>query len=138
MESILTEFGFQTSGRDNLVDITEKIQEKIKESKVSEGVCLVFNPHTSAGTAIARGNEPDVSLDIISLLDRQIPWDGGYHHHEGNCACHVKTTIMGTSRMIVIRDGEPLLGKNQRVFFCDFNGPRPRKVLLKIMGSTTG
>lgn len=135
MLSILTEFGFQTSGRDNLVDVTDKIQDKIRESQVSDGICLVFNPHTSAGTTIAQGVDPDVSTDIISLLDKRIPWEGGYHHHEGNCACHVKTTIMGTSRMIIIQNGEMLIEKNQRVFFCDFNGPRPRKILLKIMGN---
>ncbi|MCD4782683.1 MAG: secondary thiamine-phosphate synthase enzyme YjbQ [Candidatus Eremiobacteraeota bacterium] len=129
-----SEFRLQTSRRSEFVDITSKVREKISESGVSQGLCLVYSPHTSSGMTINQGVEPDVTPEIVEQLNKCFPWEDQYHHHEGNCACHVKTTIIGTSEKVIIKDGKILLGDCERIFFSEFNGPRPRVVFLEIIG----
>lgn len=127
------EFSVKTSGRNDFVNITEKIQEKVTESGMKDGICTVYVPHTTAAVTINEGADPDVLKDIIMELDRRIPWNDGYNHLEGNSAAHIKTSLIGPSETLIIENGRIKLGTWQKVFFCEFDGPRSRKVWLKII-----
>lgn len=121
--------------RTEFIDITEKIQEALKESGVSSGICMIFVPHTTAGVTVNEGVDPTVQRDIQAFLNRMVPFDGDYHHREGNSAAHIKTTLTGVSQSVLIDEGRLVLGTWQSVFFCEFDGPRHRRVALKIIAS---
>ncbi len=117
------------------IDITNEVRKVIKDIGVREGICTIFVPHTTAGITINEGADPDVMRDFIDKLDELIPLEGGYLHAEGNSAAHIKTSIVGSSVHIMVDKGEPVLGTWQSVFFCEFDGPRERKVQVKVMES---
>lgn len=118
--------------RTEFIDITERIQEVIKEEGVKEGICYIYVPHTTAGITINEGADPSVQRDIVSALNRLIPFEGDYHHREGNADAHIKSTIVGVSQYIMIEQGKLSLGTWQAIYFCEFDGPRHRRVHLKI------
>lgn len=115
------------------VDITELISRKIQESGVRSGLCVVYVPHTTAGITINEGADPAVVDDIIQTLDSLVPWRGKYKHTEGNSAAHIKAVLVGGSVQIIIDSGRLLLGTWEHVFLCEFDGPRTRKIRLKIV-----
>lgn len=124
---------FCTSRRTHLLDITALVNRAVADSCVFEGVCHMFVPHTTAGIAINESADPDVALDIESTLERLVPHEANYKHAEGNSDSHVKSALVGVSLSVPIEDGVLALGRWQGIFFCEFDGPRPRKVRLRIV-----
>ena len=125
-------FNIRTDSRTEMVDITSSVQKEIEKSGISEGVCTVYIPHTTAGVTINEGADPSVCTDIISKLNEMIPADAGYLHIEGNSDSHIKASLMGNSASVIVEKGHLVLGTWQKIFFCEFDGPRSRKVLVKI------
>ena len=117
------------------IDITPEVRRVINDFGVREGICTIFVPHTTAGITINEGADPDVMRDFIDKLDELIPLESGYLQAEGNSAAHIKTSIVGSSVHIMVDKGEPVLGTWQSVFFCEFDGPRERKVQVKVVES---
>ncbi len=128
----LHRFDVSTGSASELVDITAEVQKAVTDSGVSEGVCLVFVPHTTAAVTINEGADPAVRRDIVTELDKVIPLDDGYTHAEGNSAAHIKTALVGSSETILIEGGRLVLGTWQSVYFCEFDGPRRRKVFVRV------
>ncbi len=124
----------RTSQRSEFVDITARIEKVVKESRVSEGVCYVFTPHTTAGLTINENADPSVKKDIINILNILVPKKGNYHHSEGNSDAHVKSSIMGGEKTVFIENSRLRLGTWQGIFLCEFDGPRKREVWVKIQG----
>jgi secondary thiamine-phosphate synthase enzyme len=119
--------------RVEFIDITEKIQEIIKEEGVKEGICYIYVPHTTAGITINEGADPSVQRDIIATLSKLVPFEGDYAHREGNSDAHIKSTIVGVSQVVFIESGRLSLGTWQALYFCEFDGPRHRRVQVKIV-----
>lgn len=130
---MITELEIKTRARSEMFDITSEIRKIAKDSGIKEGICYLYVPHTTAGITINEDADPDVARDIIDTLERIVPWDGSYRHSEGNSAAHIKASLMGPSKSIPIENGEILLGRWQGIFFCEFDGPRTRKVILKLL-----
>ena len=124
----------KTRSRTEFVNITSDVQKLVSESGVKSGVCCVYVPHTTAGVTINEGADPSVVKDILSTLNKQIPHNGNYLHMEGNSDAHIKTSLFGSSEMIIIDGGKLMLGTWQAIFFCEFDGARSRKISVKIMG----
>jgi secondary thiamine-phosphate synthase enzyme len=122
----------KTSASTELIDITSKIAERVKESGVTEGRCMLFVPHTTAAVTINESADPGVKDDILMALDRIVPRNANYKHAEGNSPAHVKSTLVGASEMVAIENGLLALGTWQGIFFCEFDGPRTRKVHVRI------
>ncbi|MDA8339016.1 MAG: secondary thiamine-phosphate synthase enzyme YjbQ, partial [Nitrospiraceae bacterium] len=118
----------KSKAKTEFIDITDDIQEAIKESGVKSGICYIYVPHTTAGVTINEGADPSVKRDILATLNRLIPFEGDYQHMEGNSAAHIKSTLVGVSQFVVIEEGKALLGTWQSVYFCEFDGPRHRRV----------
>jgi secondary thiamine-phosphate synthase enzyme len=125
----------KSRARTEFIDITEKVQEVLKETGVSSGVCNIFVPHTTAAVTVNEGADPTVQRDIQTFLNKMVPFDGDYQHREGNSAAHIKTTLTGVSQTVLIDEGRLVLGTWQSIFFCEFDGPRHRRVALKIIAS---
>ncbi|HEY5497109.1 MAG TPA: secondary thiamine-phosphate synthase enzyme YjbQ [Syntrophales bacterium] len=128
-------FSVKTSTRFEMIDITRQIRDIIREADTGSGLCYVFVPHTTAAVTINENADPDVPSDIISILDRLIPLHGPYRHGEGNSAAHVKASLMGASETVLIENGQLVLGTWQSIFFCEFDGPRMRKVFVKVIAA---
>ena len=122
----------KTSARTELIDITSKVAERVKESGVTDGRCMLYVPHTTAAVTINESADPSVKDDILMVLNQMVPWDANYQHMEGNSPAHVKSTIVGASEMVAIENGSLVLGTWQGIFFCEFDGPRTRKVHVRI------
>jgi len=125
-------FTVKTKSHDQLVDITDPVREAIDASGVTEGVCLVYCPHTTAGLTINENADPNVVRDLITIFDRLVPWEAGYRHAEGNSAAHAKSSMVGCSARVIVSGGRPVLGTWQSIFFCEFDGPRTRKVHVQV------
>lgn len=123
----------KTKARTELVDITQGVQRLVTESGIRSGVCYIYVPHTTSGITINENTDPNVGRDILMELNKVIPFDDGYGHGEGNSAAHIKSTIVGVSKSVVIEEGRLALGTWQAVFFCEFDGPRDRRVYVKVM-----
>jgi secondary thiamine-phosphate synthase enzyme len=121
----------QTQSRTDFINIDGLVAEVIREAGLTDGVATVFVPHTTAGITINENADPDVLADMEMVLDRMVPWTGGYSHAEGNTAAHVKAGMMGSSVQVIVSGGELLLGTWQSLFFCEFDGPRTRQVWIK-------
>lgn len=119
--------------RNELIDITSDVKDCIRASGVSSGVCHLFVTHTTAGITINEGADPSVKRDILAALSRVFPEHGDYQHSEGNSDAHIKASLMGSSVTILIENSAPLLGTWQAVYFCEFDGPRTRTVLCRIV-----
>lgn len=124
-----------TKSRTEFVDITSEVRNAVKGSGAQNGICCVYVPHTTAGVTINEGADPSVAKDIQKAFTRLVPQNGGYSHMEGNSDAHIKTTMAGTSQAIIIDKGKLLLGTWQAVFFCEFDGPRSRQVLVKVISN---
>ena len=125
----------KTSAHAQFVEITDEVQRVVDASSVKEGVCICFVPHTTAGITINENADPDVVSDMIYALDKAVPWkDAHYRHGEGNTAAHVKSSMMGHSVQVFVRDGKLQFGTWQGIYFCEFDGPRTRKVWVTVTG----
>lgn len=129
----MKELTVKTSSKIQMIDITRQIQDLVRQSKLQQGICIVFVPHTTAAVTINENADPAVIHDIIGELSKVIPQQDNYRHMEGNSAAHIKTTIVGCSQTVIIEDGCLQLGTWQSIFFCEFDGPRNRKVWVKII-----
>jgi secondary thiamine-phosphate synthase enzyme len=123
----------RSKSRIEFIDITEMVQEVIKGAGVVKGVCYLYVPHTTAGITINEGADPSVQRDIQNALSRLIPHELNYFHREGNADAHIKSTLVGTSVNVIIDEGKLLLGTWQSVFFCEFDGPRHRRIAVKLI-----
>ena len=121
----------KTGARIDMVDITSLVQKEISESGITEGICTVYVPHTTAGITINEGADPAVCRDILEKLKELVPPDAGYRHMEGNADSHIKASLMGSSVSVLVEKGHLVLGTWQKIFFCEFDGPRSRKVYVK-------
>jgi secondary thiamine-phosphate synthase enzyme len=131
----MTTLHIKTIQRTEFVDITNEVKKVVRESGVRYGVCLLYVPHTTAGIAINEHADPDVARDMEGIMDRLVPHKGPYRHSEGNTDSHMKAILTGTSQMVFIEGGEPALGTWQGIFLCEFDGPRQRAVLVKIVAN---
>ena len=123
----------RTNSHTEMLDITARIQQVVDESGVKEGVCVAFVPHTTAALTINENADPDVVRDFTTELGKIVPWEDGYHHMEGNSAAHLKASMIGFSEQIFIEDGKLQLGTWQGIYFCEYDGPRNRKLKVKVM-----
>jgi secondary thiamine-phosphate synthase enzyme len=119
--------------RADVIDITERVQEVVRDSGVQTGLCQVYVPHTTAGVFINENADPDVMDDFLVTLDRLVPWENDYRHAEGNAAAHIKATLIGTSQTIPLRDGRLALGRWQGIYFAEFDGPRERHLQVTVL-----
>lgn len=127
-----------TNRREQMVDITDQVQRSVEESQLSSGLCVLYCPHTTAAITVNEGADPDVASDIISGLGRLIPSSWDFAHHEGNSDAHMKASLVGPTQVLIVENGRPVLGTWQRIFFCEFDGPRDRSVYVKMMNSGSG
>ena len=124
----------QTSRRTEMVPITHQVQQAMDDSGVTEGVCYVYVPHTTAALAINENADPMVAHDVLHVIDRLIPFeDPAYHHNEDNSAAHIKAILCGTSETIIVQGGRLVLGTWQGLFFCEFDGPRRLHFFVKLI-----
>lgn len=123
----------KTNTHTEMQEITDRVQEAVSDSGVEDGICMLFVPHTTAAVTINENADPDVVRDFIMELDKIVPWDDGYHHIEGNSAAHLKSSIIGFSEHIIVENGRLQLGRWQGIYFCEYDGPRSRKLKIKIM-----
>lgn len=126
----------KTKGRTDFVDATGLVQAAVDELEISDGVVVVFNPHTTAAVTINEGADPDVVRDMSAALERIVPWQDGYHHAEGNAAAHIKASMFGSSVTVIVEDGRLQLGTWQKIWFCEFDGPRQRRLWVRGLTST--
>jgi secondary thiamine-phosphate synthase enzyme len=123
-----------TAQHSEFINITGLIQNYIDESEFRDGICVIHIPHTTAGVTVNENADPDVTSDLLYLLDKNIPWkDRNYHHFEGNTAAHLKASLMGNSTQIFVENGKLQLGRWQGIYFCEFDGPRNREIWIKFL-----
>ena len=127
----MNQFTVRTNSRFEMIDITGEIRSILKKSGIREGVCHLFVPHTTAAVTINENADPDVPKDIVAELDKIVPLHDAYRHMEGNSAAHIKASLFGSSETLLVDGGSLVLGTWQSVFFCEFDGPRTRKVLVE-------
>lgn len=127
-----TTITIKTTNQTEFIDITSQIQHVLKENTIEDGLCCVFVPHTTAGITINEGADPSVQGDILAVLNEVIPFRFPYRHAEGNSPAHIKASIIGSSIAVIVESGRLLLGRWQSIFFCEFDGPRTRKVYVKV------
>jgi secondary thiamine-phosphate synthase enzyme len=130
---ITTEIQVKTKQRNELVDITPQVEKAVEESGIAEGICIIAVPHTTAAVTVNENADPSVRADIIAKLSELVPAGDRYRHLEGNADAHIKATLVGPSETLVVRDGRLSLGTWQGVFFCEFDGPRTRKVWVRVL-----
>jgi secondary thiamine-phosphate synthase enzyme len=116
-----------------MVDITDIVARKVQDSGIRSGLCVVYVPHTTAGVMVNEGADPDVMQDVLNMMDKLVPWRAGYSHSEGNSAAHIKAALLGGSTQIIIEAGRLMLGTWERIFLCEFDGPRTRKIRIKML-----
>ena len=126
-------FNVKTPRTTAMVDITRQVEEQVQDSGVKSGACIVFIPHTTAAVTINENADPDVVRDFLMEINKVIPFSDGYLHMEGNSAAHIKSSLMGFSETIIIEDGRLYLGTWQGIYLTEFDGPRLRKVHVKII-----
>ena len=125
-------FQVRTSTQTEFVDITRSVQEAVKKTGVEDGICLIFIPHTTAAVTINENADPSVVHDIVMELNKIVPFKDTYRHMEGNAPAHIKTSLVGCSEIVFVESGKLVLGTWQGIFFCEFDGPRNRKVHVKV------
>jgi secondary thiamine-phosphate synthase enzyme len=132
----MTSFSVITGRRTEFIDITPEVQKTLDRSGLKEGLVIVFVPHTTAGVTINEGADPSVQEDILNSLNQVIPFKGAYQHREGNSPAHIKASLMGSSVTVLVEKERMVLGTWQAIFFCEFDGPRNRKVFVRALGVT--
>lgn len=122
-----------TTKRQEFVDITPRVEKIVNDSKVKDGLCVIFCPHTTAGLTINENADPSVKKDILNHLEKLVPQDKNYSHSEGNSDAHIKSSLLGSSLNILIENNSLVLGTWQGVYFCEFDGPRQRNIYINII-----
>jgi len=130
---MLFEFSVRTSGRNQFLDITSRVREALDKSGVTDGVAIVFVPHTTAGVTINENADPDVLTDMVRGMGDMVPENSAFRHSEGNSTAHIKSTVTGPSLTLIVTQGRLLLGTWQGVYFCEYDGPRNRRFHVKVM-----
>lgn len=125
----------KTSARTEMVDVTSLVERELVATGIAEGRITLYVPHTTAAITINEGADPAVKADVLMMLNRIVPWEADYKHQEGNSPAHVKASLVGSSETVLITNGRLLLGTWQRIFFCEFDGPRNRQIHLQISSS---
>ena len=131
---MLIRLKLNTTKHTEMVNVTELIRKAVRDGGLTDGVCTVFVPHTTAAVTINENADPDVVRDFTAELDKLVPWEDGYHHLEGNSAAHLKASIIGFSEQIIVDGGELVLGTWQGIYFCEYDGPRRRELYVKLTG----
>jgi secondary thiamine-phosphate synthase enzyme len=126
-------FPVKTSAQTEFVNVTHSVQEVVKKAGVENGICIIFIPHTTAAITINENADPSVVQDILMELNKIVPFKDQYHHREGNSPAHIKASLVGCSQTVFIESGKLALGTWQGIFFCEFDGPRSRKVYVKVI-----
>lgn len=126
-------FSVNSRERTDFIDITRQVQEAVNAAGIDRGAATVFIPHTTAGITINENADPDVVTDMKAALDRLVPWNNGYRHAECNSAAHLKSTLTGFSVQVPVDQGKLMLGTWQGIYFCEFDGPRSRKVWVTLV-----
>ena len=121
----------RTDRREQLVDVTREVADAVSALGLASGAVLVFCPHTTAGITVNEGYDPDVAADVLRWMTGRVPHDDGYAHAEGNSDSHIKASLVGSSATLLIEEGSPVLGRWQGVYFCEFDGPRRRELIVK-------
>jgi len=127
-------FEVLTSSRSQMIDITERVQKKVRGMGVTDGICIVYVPHTTVGITVNESADPAVAADILEHLEKLVP-QGRYRHREGNADSHIKASLMGSSVTLILDRGALELGTWQGIFLCEFDGPRKRWVKVKVVQS---
>jgi len=133
VEDDMDQFTVRTHSGFEMIDITGAITSVLRKSGVKDGVCYVFVPHTTAAVTINENADPDVPRDILTELDKIVPLDDTYRHIEGNSAAHIKASLFGASEVVLVKGGSLVLGTWQSIFFCEFDGPRTRRVMVRFL-----
>lgn len=123
----------KTSSRTQMIDITAQVRKAVKASGIKDGLVHVYSMHTTGAITINENADPSVEADILSCINKVIPFDDNFRHMEGNSAAHIKVSLFGPSELIPLEGGRMILGTWQGIFFCEFDGPRTRKVNVKVM-----
>lgn len=126
-------FQLRTSRKTELIDVTHSVQEVVQKADVDNGICIVFVPHTTAAVTINENADLSVPQDILMELNKIVPFEDRYHHMEGNSPAHIKASLLGSSQAVFVESGQLVLGTWQGIFFCEFDGPRNRKVHVKVI-----
>ena len=126
-------FQVRTSIQTEFIDITRSVQEAVKKTGLEDGICIIFIPHTTAAVTINENADPSVVQDILMELNKIVPFKDQYRHMEGNSPAHIKARLLGCSQTVFVESGKLVLGTWQGIFFCEFDGPRNRKVQVKVM-----
>ena len=121
----------KTDSRIDMKDITSSVQKEVSKAGTTDGICTIYVPHTTAGITINEGADPAVYQDIIKKLNEMVPPNAGYRHMEGNADSHIKASLIGSSVSVMVENGRLVLGTWQKIFFCEFDGPRSRRVYIK-------
>ena len=129
------QFTVKTRSQTEMIDITASVQDAVQKSGYAQGLCFIFVPHTTAAVTINESADPSVKSDMLKVINKVIPWEAEYQHMEGNSPAHIKSTLVGASELIAIEKGLLVLGTWQGVFFCEFDGPRTRKVNINFLSS---
>lgn len=129
---MIAQITVSTKSHSSMEDITAQVEKAVRDSGVREGLACVYVPHTTAAVTINEVADPDVRQDILAKLDDLVPWYGRYRHTEGNAAAHIKATLVGPSVTLLVQDGRLVLGTWQGIYLCEFDGPRQRKVLIRV------
>jgi secondary thiamine-phosphate synthase enzyme len=132
LKSIQT-FQVRTLTQTELIDITRSVQEAVKKTEIEDGFCIVFIPHTTAAVTINENADPSVVHDMVMALNKIVLFQDQYHHLEGNSPAHIKASLVGCSETVFVESGKLVLGTWQGIFFCEFDGPRNRKVHVKVV-----
>lgn len=128
----MPQFTIKTNHREEMLDITSLVARAVEASALDDGMVVCFVPHTTAGVTINENADPDVKRDLLYKLGKEIPQQDGYHHAEGNSDAHLKASLMGFSQQIFFENKRLLLGQWQSIYFCEFDGPRNRQLIVKI------
>lgn len=118
-----------------MIDITAPVRDAVRQSGIRSGLALVFTPHTTAAVTINENADPDVVADLCMEINKIVPFDDHYRHTEGNSAAHLKSSLFGASETLIVEDGAPLLGTWQGIYFCEFDGPRSRRLHIQVIGA---
>jgi secondary thiamine-phosphate synthase enzyme len=132
---MMQSFDVRTSTQTEFINITRSVQEAVKKMGIEDGICIIFIPHTTAAVTINENADPSVVRDILMELNKIIPFKNQYQHTEGNSPAHIKSSLVGCSEIVLVESGKLVLGTFQGIFFCEFDGPRSRKVHVKVVES---
>lgn len=135
-QEMIRTFQVRTSAQTEFIDITRSVQDAVSKTGVEEGICIIFIPHTTAAITINENADPSVPQDIVMELNKIVPFKDQYRHTEGNSPAHIKASLLGSSQTVLIESGKLVLGTWQGIFFCEFDGPRSRKVHVKVIADS--